>query len=399
MVPHRNRISNSVRRDFFQFRPAIEALETRSLLTSAVIPIIDTAQPTNTVEAEFMARNGVNMSRSNASRGVAVLLQSAQVRAMDFAVERDTSTQFSVRLSNDNWGPLEKVELYLDGKKIGEGLAPDTGDRGVGWNRFVELNIGKASLTTGIHRLEIRVTGGDGRGIELDFVKLANTPLSTTTTTIQEAEAASGTGEVRLRSSASNQRTILLKAGQTRSFRFTNQQTQNMTFIVRLSNDNWGATEKLEAYLDGTKIGETLAPDTGDRGLGWNVFAELTMAQKSVLAGSHVLEIRVTGGDGYGVELDCLKRLSRPDVSQVVASSAASPKANDQTATTSPAGARAASVKASGTNAVLRKPADEPVELQGNDVVETDFNTFSRAADAVFAEWLAQGSESLMKTR
>ena len=42
----------------------------------------------------------------------------------------------------------------------------------------------------------------------------------------------------------------------------------------------------------------------GDGGNGWNVFYEDNLGEFSISPGSHTLSVQVSGGDGYGVELD-----------------------------------------------------------------------------------------------
>ncbi|NIV34932.1 MAG: hypothetical protein GWN58_37395 [Anaerolineae bacterium] len=59
--------------------------------------------------------------------------------------------------------------------------------------------------------------------------------------------------------------------------------------------------------LDGTEVGELLAQDTGDSDQGWNAFVLGGPVQIGELAGGeHTLAVAVSGGDGYGVEIDAI---------------------------------------------------------------------------------------------
>jgi hypothetical protein len=79
----------------------------------------------------------------------------------------------SVRYSNDNFGPTEDVTVRIDGEDVGSFQAQDTGDNGEGWNHFVSAsNIGARAVSAGTHALNVRVSGGDGCGVEIDVTTL-----------------------------------------------------------------------------------------------------------------------------------------------------------------------------------------------------------------------------------
>jgi uncharacterized protein (TIGR03437 family) len=120
-----------------------------------------------------------------------------------------------------------------------------------------------------------------------------------------EAEAGTGDGIGKLRSNASGQTAILLLAGQSRTVPVVVETPGLYRLTVRASNDNYGALETVTVSVDGIRAGSFQPPDTGDFGAGWNVFADSTLSEAiDLLAGTHVLKFDVTGGDGYGVELD-----------------------------------------------------------------------------------------------
>jgi hypothetical protein len=80
--------------------------------------------------------------------------------------------------------------------------------------------------------------------------------------------------------------------------------------VVRYSNDNRNdrPTEIVTLMLDGTSVGQFIAEDTGDGGFGWNVFATSSpMAFAGIEDGEHTLTLSVSGGDGYGIEVDAVR--------------------------------------------------------------------------------------------
>ncbi len=125
-----------------------------------------------------------------------------------------------------------------------------------------------------------------------------------------EGEAGFGDGQTMQRSQASSQATVRLQAGEQQRYTFLLPVAATYRILLRYSNDNANSspTEALQVQVDGFDIGSATAVDTGDGGSGWNVFA--TASDVGIVAlgvGSHTLEVTVTGGDGFGVELDTVK--------------------------------------------------------------------------------------------
>jgi hypothetical protein len=128
-----------------------------------------------------------------------------------------------------------------------------------------------------------------------------------------QGEEGEANGPVMPRGAASNERTRLLHAGQTLRFRFPLLEGRRYrSIIVRYSNDNFGAREQLKVSVDRQLRAQFAAEDTGDGGRGWNVFREKRVqAPLSLKQGSHTLSIAVSGGDGYGVEIDSVTLSAR----------------------------------------------------------------------------------------
>jgi plastocyanin len=125
-----------------------------------------------------------------------------------------------------------------------------------------------------------------------------------------EAETGSGDGVLRPRSGASNDLTVWLHDGESRSWNLSLPPGQNRTMTVRYSNDNRNdfPTETVTLRLDGTAIGQFVADDTGDGGVGWNVFASTSPIGFDTLEdGEYVLALTISGGDGYGIEIDAVR--------------------------------------------------------------------------------------------
>jgi hypothetical protein len=123
-----------------------------------------------------------------------------------------------------------------------------------------------------------------------------------------EAETGSGDGQVMPRSAASNLATVWLLTGETRTVTFTSTIIETYTLQVRYSNDNFGPLEVVEVAVDGTPLGSFTAQDTGDSDLGWNVFLfSGPVGSLRPLPGGHQVTLTVTGGDGFGVEIDAVQ--------------------------------------------------------------------------------------------
>ncbi len=120
-----------------------------------------------------------------------------------------------------------------------------------------------------------------------------------------EGEDGTGDGSVKDRGAASGQQTVWLHEGESRTLSFDLDSTALYEVAVRYSNDNDGPLETVEVAIDGMSIGEFEAQDTGDFGLGWNVFEwSGPVGSLVVPPGSHDVVVSVAGGDGFGVEID-----------------------------------------------------------------------------------------------
>jgi hypothetical protein len=110
------------------------------------------------------------------------------------------------------------------------------------------------------------------------------------------------------RGAASNELTMLFHAGQALRFEFSLAEGRRYrSIVVRYSNDNYGPLEQLKVYVDHKLRDQFAAQDTGDFGRGWNIFREdRVQAPLSLKQGSHTLGITVSGGDGFGVEIDSM---------------------------------------------------------------------------------------------
>lgn len=126
---------------------------------------------------------------------------------------------------------------------------------------------------------------------------------------VLEAETSAG-AEVKQRGKASSEGTALLYDGEQVSLRFELSSPARYTLAVSYSNDGPGTTlEQVEVFVDDRSAGgfaaqNTRPPDT-DPGEGWNVFATSPpLGTEELAPGSHTVDVRVTGGDEYGVEID-----------------------------------------------------------------------------------------------
>jgi len=146
------------------------AAPTAALATDAGI-VSDAASVA--AEAEDGAGDGILKLRGNASGARAIQLDSGESRTLTIDAPYTADYRIVVRYSNDNFGPLETLEVRVDGELVDSFLAEDTGDFGTGWNTFVESNEwGPVALQAGVHEVTVSVSGGDGFGVELDLVRL-----------------------------------------------------------------------------------------------------------------------------------------------------------------------------------------------------------------------------------
>jgi hypothetical protein len=112
-------------------------------------------------------------------------------------------------------------------------------------------------------------------------------------------------GLVECRSNASGGQTVWLHAGESRKIVFDLAVGASYEVRVRYSNDNDGPLETVTVTVDGAPVGDFQAQDTGDFGNGWNVFLSSgSIGVVDLSAGSHAVTLSVTGGDGFGVEID-----------------------------------------------------------------------------------------------
>lgn len=121
-----------------------------------------------------------------------------------------------------------------------------------------------------------------------------------------EGEDGTGDGTIKDRGAASNQKTVLLKAGKSRTLSFDLDGTAKYEVVVRYSND--GAPDTVQLSIDDTIIGQCTTQDTrppgGVPGSGWNVFFSCEPLGPVILSpGQHELVVS-TETDFYGVEID-----------------------------------------------------------------------------------------------
>lgn len=126
------------------------------------------------LEGEDGLGDGAQRSRSNASHGQTIWLYANESRTVSFFSNFMANRVIQVRYSNDNFGPLETVSVYLDNALVGSFLAQDTGDSGNGWNTFQTAIVSTNSVSTGSHTIRLDIAGGDGFGVEVDYVTLTN---------------------------------------------------------------------------------------------------------------------------------------------------------------------------------------------------------------------------------
>jgi hypothetical protein len=120
-----------------------------------------------------------------------------------------------------------------------------------------------------------------------------------------EAEDGVGDGVISIRNTASYEQALLLQDGESRTWLFNAPLSTNYSLRVRYSNDNDGPTEIVELFLEGSKLGEIATKDTGDGGFGWNVFVKSApITLEHLKHGEYELVAAVSGGDGYGLEID-----------------------------------------------------------------------------------------------
>jgi hypothetical protein len=128
------------------------------------------------LEGENASGRGTVSQRSNASGSKTLSLHKGEAASWSFTAPARAHYALSVRYSNDNNGPLEKVGVFLDGTRVARFDAKDSGNRGRGrdWNTFLSASdLADVNVLEGKHTLEVRVSGGDGYGVEIDVVTLS----------------------------------------------------------------------------------------------------------------------------------------------------------------------------------------------------------------------------------
>jgi len=129
------------------------------------------------LEAEAGTGDGSTSFRPNASGGQTIQLDDGESRTIAFDVTNSTRFDVIVRYSNDNFGPLETIEVFVDAISVGSFEAQDTGDFGLGWDTFASSDpLGPVFLDVGGHDVTVSVSGGDGFGVEVDVVMLKREP-------------------------------------------------------------------------------------------------------------------------------------------------------------------------------------------------------------------------------
>lgn len=154
---------------------------------------------------------------------------------------------------------------------------------------------------------ELRV--GTRNGGQEDGTSYTSKSTELRTMTV-EAERGSGQGKIMWRSKASGKKTVLLYANQVRTMSFTLSSSGEFLFSIRYSNDNENSVpcETVFIRVDGSPLGSFVAEDTGDGGVGWNIFRTAgNIGSRSLAAGKHRIRISTSGGDLYGIEIDCAR--------------------------------------------------------------------------------------------
>jgi uncharacterized repeat protein (TIGR01451 family) len=115
------------------------------------------------------------------------------------------------------------------------------------------------------------------------------------------------------RSNAWERTTVLLYAGESLKLPFQLSSNGCYELSVRYSNDNYtGPLESVVAWVDGVRLGQFTAENTRSPGLipgsGWDVFRETSpIGTLRLQPGAHEVILVVSGGDGYGVEIDAVR--------------------------------------------------------------------------------------------
>jgi hypothetical protein len=126
---------------------------------------------------------------------------------------------------------------------------------------------------------------------------------------VLQAESGSGAGQRMPRANANGSATILLKNGETRSISFQSCAGVSAMYSarVRYSNDSNGPSETISLTFNNVLVGQFGARDTGDFGRGWDNFAEDGIPGTFMTQpGTNTVTVSISGGDGFGVEIDAI---------------------------------------------------------------------------------------------
>lgn len=215
----------------------------------------------------------------------------------------------NVRYSNDNIDNLPTENLYL---KINNDVftvieTEDTGNSSFGWNNFVTTNPAEtvSLVADEIYELKTYLLSGDNYGVEVDYIDFYKIPTITNT-----LEGESFIDPDKDRSAASKKLTGLIEdSNLTYSTRFFTETSGDFNVSVVYSNDNNGPTENVLVNINGVDLATFNAIDTGDYGHGWNSFRTHNYTEVVTLSSTQInnLEISYTNGDGFGIEIDCIK--------------------------------------------------------------------------------------------
>lgn len=124
-----------------------------------------------------------------------------------------------------------------------------------------------------------------------------------------EAEAGSGTLDVRKRLRASGGMTVHLAPGESLSWVFDVRGAPTpYGLAVTYANGQEGANETLHVSLDGVRIRTFVDRDSGDAVEGWETFVTDPGGSASLASGTHIVTIESEGGDGC-VEIDFIRVL------------------------------------------------------------------------------------------
>ena len=110
------------------------------------------------------------------------------------------------------------------------------------------------------------------------------------------------------RANAWGKKTALLKTNDQIDFSVDIKEDGFYTLYIRHSNDNLDnqSTETLNIFVDGNEVGVFTSVDTGNEGKGWNIFSAPWFGDLHLSADAHVISLRVSGGDEYGIEIDAI---------------------------------------------------------------------------------------------